>query len=636
MLRYSGDGTPRGQDRRGVTAYSSSSKAGSADDGEACSACCGKTLNRLFSRCQPNVQPLQPTLPEVGVSSPAAELKSRPRHTMSQMPVDELARSVGGGLLRPLIAAARQRAITITFGSAESREMRRLVERSVADVLAEHSKIRDISAELDVLHDDAVADELLRASVPNTPRNWDSARARWRELYETQAPSIFIAFLEDLADALKARLQGSVLLGTLWVALTAEGVSRQVAHNTRQLDAIMERIGASPPPIDDTGAVPDPLAGIVHQRDRIATDLPYAISIANALGDALAAGTAIRNVDLRIRGDGGIEVEPHSEADVQVKITKTVPNTEDGKLALEELNEALRTEREVDLGDVDIEVTVDGLPIASGPEHGRVVMHRVTERMRFLIDTVIPSVDSLRLFAEGDAYRAQDELHFSSTATNYEPIHVDLKLDAAGHVTARFFVPEDAPFSLEQQLVLQRILRFMGIGGTISIDFLSPAYRRGAAEVPGDQGLADAVSAVEPMALLVELQRRLGLDLPAISGISGGDYALSAWAMRLLEDGEVAGTASGTIRMTGTSELAEQLTKNTTADGRVALRYDVKALPITLSSGVEVDLGPVQHVIPKGRIEGPRQMLSGEYEAIVRYEADDEQYFRRPEVDTDA
>jgi hypothetical protein len=242
---------------------------------------------------------------------------------------------------------------------------------------------------------------------------------------------------------------------------------------------------------------------------------------------------------------------------------------------------------------------------------------------------VVPRVDELRIFAEGQAHVEGEAFVFESTSSNHEPINIAVTLRMDGGTTARFWIPEAAPLSLRQQVYFHRILRFIAKGGRLGLEFLDPPHTKGTAETQGNQDLVDTDEVLESLNRLDELQSRLGQELPAVDIVSAKDDAITSWALALIKEGEAPGIWNGRIRMTGTREMAEQLERSADADRRMTIRYEMEHLTIRLDSGIEFDLGTVEHSIAGAILEGPEETEPGVFEAELAYETSTPQTVRR-------
>lgn len=139
-----------------------------------------------------------------------------------------LIRSLTSQLTGAVAAAASARVADLVLGTSEQRAMRRIVRESATHAVAEFPEIAAISAEIDLLSDPAVADELLVATVPGARSTWTVASARWSTLYGSAPDPRVLAFLGALAAQMRPRLQRSRVLQGLWVALAVERQAEQL------------------------------------------------------------------------------------------------------------------------------------------------------------------------------------------------------------------------------------------------------------------------------------------------------------------------------------------------------------------------------------------------------------------------
>jgi hypothetical protein len=139
-------------------------------------------------------------------------------------------RTITSQLTGAVASAATARVAELVIGTSEQRALRRIVRESAAQALVQFPEIGAISAEIDLLSDAAVADELLQATVPGTRAEWTVASARWARLYGDEPDQRVREFLGALAVLMRPRLQRSRVLQGLWVALTVEQQAERIAR----------------------------------------------------------------------------------------------------------------------------------------------------------------------------------------------------------------------------------------------------------------------------------------------------------------------------------------------------------------------------------------------------------------------
>ncbi len=137
-------------------------------------------------------------------------------------------RAITAQLFGAAAAVASDLVAGLVLGTSESRALRRIVRESAAQAVPQFPEIAEISAEIDLLTDSAVAEELLRSTVPGTRPDWHVAAARWERLYGEEPDARVLAFLGALATQMRPRLQRSRVLQGLWVALVVERQAEQL------------------------------------------------------------------------------------------------------------------------------------------------------------------------------------------------------------------------------------------------------------------------------------------------------------------------------------------------------------------------------------------------------------------------
>ncbi len=139
-----------------------------------------------------------------------------------------LIRLITSQLASAVAAAATDLVAELVLGTSEQRALRRIVRESASAAVGEYPEVAAISAEIDLLSDIRVADELLRATVPGTRPTWEVAAARWARLYGEAPDPRTLAFLDALAAEMRPRLQRSRVLQGLWIALAVENQSERI------------------------------------------------------------------------------------------------------------------------------------------------------------------------------------------------------------------------------------------------------------------------------------------------------------------------------------------------------------------------------------------------------------------------
>ena len=138
-----------------------------------------------------------------------------------------LIRSITSQLAGSVAAAATALVAELVLGTSEQRALRRIVRESATAAVGQFPEIAAISAEIDLLSDIQVADELLRATVPGSEPTWEIAAARWARLYGHPPDDRVVAFLAALAVQMRPRLQRSRVLQGLWIALAVERLGKR-------------------------------------------------------------------------------------------------------------------------------------------------------------------------------------------------------------------------------------------------------------------------------------------------------------------------------------------------------------------------------------------------------------------------
>lgn len=148
-------------------------------------------------------------------------------------PVASLVRTLTTQLVGSVTSAATSRAAALVLGPAEHRALRRIVRESASVAVDGFPEVAAISAEIDLLSEPAVADELLRATIPGSRPRWTRTTARWSALYGRPPEPRVRLFLASLASQMRPRLQRSRVLQGLWVAVAMEHQAARLSELER-------------------------------------------------------------------------------------------------------------------------------------------------------------------------------------------------------------------------------------------------------------------------------------------------------------------------------------------------------------------------------------------------------------------
>jgi hypothetical protein len=142
----------------------------------------------------------------------------------------------------PATAALGHLAGRLALGSAQTHSLESAIRATADSVARRHPAIAAISAEIDLLGDELVAEELVARACGAAASDWPAAQERWRALYGLQDEDLVEPFLEDFCQTLamtmaeRPQLQG--LVAARGILSANAGIGRIELTLERALDAI--------------------------------------------------------------------------------------------------------------------------------------------------------------------------------------------------------------------------------------------------------------------------------------------------------------------------------------------------------------------------------------------------------------
>jgi hypothetical protein len=484
-----------------------------------------------------------------------------------------------------VIVGARRLEVAV-LDERERRALRKVVRDSIMEAALAHQAVAQISADIDLAGREDVIDELLAASVPHRRAQWTAARSAWAELYGGQAPDPVIDMLADAAADLRARLQRSSVLRPLWSALAIEQLSEQVY-------TLEERLGH----------VIDPAAAIRFRGPDIAKNPTTAVAVASALAEQLAREEPGKLLGIEAVGaDGSVRIHPLPGVDLQVTVTKTVPNTIEGRAELDRLNKAMASGEPIDMGEVSIETRLGGQAVQLFPETGHLTAGPATREVHVVLSvSSAPSGIEERIVLTCDATRTGEAIDLVARSGNRGLLRADIRLEVpTRRATFRFRLADEGTLRLADQVLLHRVLAAFAAGGTVEM-YLVEFNLNSRSEFGPQPEFDDSPAVLSGLELLVEVSTLLHVESEPLESFNDKDVALLAWARQLLTTEEAPMSAGeGSLTLRGTKGMWATLAAKANPEGRIDFSIREDAMPLELSGRV-IDLGPVIH-----RFQGAR------------------------------
>lgn len=502
---------------------------------------------------------------------------------MSVIPgVESVAAALATRAVVTALVVGARRLEVVALDQRERRALRNVVRVSIGEAALAHPAIAEISADIDLAGREEVIDELFAASAPNRRMQWPRTRDAWAELYGGSAPDALIDLMSDAAADMRIRLQRSTVLRPLWSTLAMEQISNQVNAVETKLDQIT-----------------DPAAAIRFRGPEITRDPMQAISVAGALAEQLARGEPGNLLSVEAVGtDGSVRIHLQPGVELEMTVTKKVPDTPDGRAELERLNAAMATGEPIDMGEVSIETRLSGRAVQLFPETGHLSAGPSTRQVQVVL-TVTSATREIeeRLVLACEATRIGDAIHLVARSGSRGLLRADVELHLpTRRATFRFRLAERGQLRLADQILLHRVLAAFARGGAIEM-YLVEFDLNSRTEFGPQVDFVAADAALPGLELLAGVYSMSGIAPEPVESFSGQDVALLGWARQLLTTNEAPMIAAGgSVTLRGSKQMWTDLMKAAKPDRSIDISYREETFPLQLSQR-QLELGPVWHKI---------------------------------------
>jgi enoyl-CoA hydratase/carnithine racemase len=476
--------------------------------------------------------------------------------------------AVAAHLLDPLRSAVVAKAKGAVLGDAQESALRAALRGAAEATCARLPSIAHLS--IDLLADDTVVTEVVDAATGQGDAKWSAADTRWRGLYETEPPDALGAFLLDLATELERRLRGNRDLQPLFLIgrtdVLVEGQDRLLTGNETLISTVSDLV-------ERTAALNDPVRAI-RQDDKIGDDLFHGSEVLGHVMSKIAAGRVGRALDIEAslaQGAPSFRLNPRPGTKVEMTLTKTVPNTPEGRAQLEALRAAQERNEDLDISDAQVDLLIDGVPVGfAGPVHA--LSRSARRRQRALLEFRTRGLKPERFLLDLDTYTAPDGgLRGESPEDTVAPLLIDLTIGQGGK-SRLSYRGNPAGVSVRRQLKMARLGRHLKRGCRFEVWFAELDVSITGNLTP-QAGWEDSDRAATAFALFDELQRRLGVDVGVIEELTALDLAYLRMGKRLLDRGRARWPfRGGTFTAHSTSETLN-VGRVATGRGWVTVRY---------------------------------------------------------------
>jgi len=482
---------------------------------------------------------------------------------------------VSGVIGRRLASGVAQRLKVAALGEPQRRAVEGAVRQKSEAVTARHPAIAQISADIDLFGSPTVVDEVIGRASNREVGAWPAASARWQQLYGTEPTDEMRSFLEDLASELGPTLRSHPELQDVFLVHSADATA----------DAI-RTLG------DRVDAQTNPVKAVRYRGEEIGADFGLVSEILGQVGAEMSRGPlGSIEVDATLTGEGArFHIRPKAGADVRFNFTVEVPNTEEGRLQLSHIRDALyRGVEPVALPGGTVELMAEGKKVGS---------------REFAKATVEPAVLSHRAFLEFRSRGLKPEcflvdlevrpglgaVHAQSPKGTTRLLRAQLVIEASGQIQVHFEA-NTAGLTVSRQLKLARLGRHLKRGCSVLL-WIEESDVLALTTMPPNpvHEAADRLTSV--LTLFEEVRRRSATEVETVEEITSLDLAWLHSAKRLLDTGEAwAPGRGGTFTSRSEDDPRPNVPESSVHGGFLAFRLVERDFVLPLSRH-PLSLGP--------------------------------------------
>jgi hypothetical protein len=476
--------------------------------------------------------------------------------------MDPVTAMFGLKLLNALASAGAKRLKTAALGGTQQRALEGAVQQSSEAVAARHAELAAISAEIDLMSDDAVVAEVVAAATGERAADWTAAGQHWYELYGTESPTGLPALLQDLADELSRRLRGDPDLQMVFLVSATGLLVERTAEIGDKVDSLREGIAAQV----------DPVRAVRARGDEIERDLGLVSNIFGQVGAEMSRGL-LREIDLDVsltQAGTSFRIKPKAGADVTVTLTMKAPNTPEGRARMESLRTAMEHGEPVDIPDAQVAFEAGGVPFPF-PTPVRASARAATARHHAVLEFQARGLPAERFFVDLDIANVGGKLRGESAPDTTSLLRVELEDLGADAAKFRFTGNADVA-TVRNQLKMARLGRHLKRGGKLSLWFVEMDFVR-TTSFPANPAYDLSDRDHEIMKLFEEIQRMVGAEVGQVDELTPADVADLRMAKRLLDTGwATLPGRGGTFTTTTGDDIRLNVGARSVKRGRLQLR----------------------------------------------------------------
>lgn len=493
--------------------------------------------------------------------------------------VTVLVERLGSAAAVALLAHARG----AVLGQPQRRALDTATRQAAEQAATRHPSIAQISADIDLLSDEAVGEEVVRRATGHVDVDWRATVDRWKLLYGTDPDDELAAFMADLAGELERRLRGNPELQPLFLVERSDVLIETQEAISSEVAALGER----------TGALVDPVKAVRFQGARVGRDLRLAAEIIGQVGAEISEGPLgqAANIHVSLTSTGStFTLEPKPGADLRLTLQYRAADAAHGRDDVDAIRSAIEQGRDIDIQDAEVQLFANGVPIAfSGPVHAS--SRPVSTQHQAVIVFRARGLPPERFLVALDLSASLDgSVHGESRPDSPSPLRVEVSI-APGRKTGAKFRASKEGLTVRRQVKIARLSRHLARGCRVDLWFAELDISLSAV-LPAQGGAADADYWARALALFEEVQLRVGVDVGQVEELTPLDVAYLRMAKRFLMSGSATFPGrGGSITMRTDTDLTAHVPTTAIRRGSVLLANAQPEMILPLSRH-PLPLGP--------------------------------------------
>jgi len=462
------------------------------------------------------------------------------------------------------------------LGDKQKRALKRAVRQATERAVKTHPRMAETSVEIDLMADDAVVDEVIRAAQPEAQPTWQAAGDRWSSLNQTEPPEELQRFLTDLARELQEAIMAEEALQATWTARAVRGV----ASSTDRIEQAIDRLY-------------DPLEAVRRKGGLLQHDPTYALSLVSAIKDQVQSGPFGHAFTI----DYGTPGSPPAilgmpGSNFELKVTKLAPNTPEGRAELRALTKALNSNEQIDMGEVEVEAFLEGKKLPY-PQRGHLLAGPTKRKVQAVVELRAARLPRERFLVTFEQRRTESVIELESIANSRGRIKIRNRFDGdTRRFNMEFSLNDNGEVTVADQILLWDILEIIDRGGRFEM-WLPETNVEIAQKFASKGRRGEARSAARVFRVLQEVQEAFGFESGLVDEISPRDVAVLHWARQLARRGKVRlAKGDGTLTLGLTADGYAKMKETAGKKSRLRIVLGPSPWPVRLSFR-EFDAGPV-------------------------------------------